>query len=86
MSIGAGIALFVVGAILAFALNFQVAGVDIKLIGDILMIAGGVIFVLGLIFLIRGRSTRAVTTAVDPNGQQVTSQRVSRTTGDDTIV
>ena len=45
MGIGASIFLLAVGAILAFAVNMQVAGVDIHVIGWILMGAG----VLGLL-------------------------------------
>ena len=53
MGIGASIILIAVGAILAFATDFDVAGVDEKVIGVILMIAGA----LGLLFtaLILGR-------------------------------
>ncbi len=47
MSIGAGIALFVIGAILAFAVNVEVEWVDLDLIGYILMGAGALIFLLG---------------------------------------
>ena len=54
MGIGSSIALIAIGAILAFAVEFNLAGVDIRVIGFILMIAG----LLGLIFtaLIFGRS------------------------------
>jgi hypothetical protein len=45
MGIGASIFLIAVGAILAFAVNAQVAGIDINVIGWILMGAG----VLGLL-------------------------------------
>ncbi len=45
MGIGVSIFLFAVGAILAFAVNASVSGVDIAVVGYILMIAG----VLGLI-------------------------------------
>ncbi len=40
MTLGASIALIVIGAILAFAVDFQVAGVDIQVIGYILMLGG----------------------------------------------
>ena len=40
MRIGSSIALIVIGAIVAFAVDFQVAGVDLRLIGYILMAAG----------------------------------------------
>ncbi|CAN5917946.1 hypothetical protein BH23ACT10_BH23ACT10_24420 [soil metagenome] len=53
MGIGSSIALIAIGAIMAFALDLQVAGIDIRVIGYILMAAG----LLGLLFtaLIFGR-------------------------------
>ncbi|MBN9157569.1 DUF6458 family protein [Microbacterium sp. USTB-Y] len=59
MGIGTGIVLFVIGAILEFALNVQVSWIDLHLVGYILMIAGAVVFLLSLILLItrRGRRT-----------------------------
>lgn len=45
MTIGASIFLIAVGAILAFAVNATVAGLDIQVVGYILMAAG----ILGLI-------------------------------------
>ncbi|WP_438353029.1 DUF6458 family protein [Microbacterium sp. CJ88] len=80
MGIGSGIALFVIGAILAFAVNVDLGGyVDLHLIGYILMIAGAVVFLLSLIFMMRRRSTVSESrTAVDPvNGQQVTTRRTT---------
>ena len=55
MSIGLGVLLFVIGAILRFALNVEVAWVDLALVGNILMGAGVVVFILGLIFTFRRR-------------------------------
>jgi hypothetical protein len=46
MGIGASIFLIALGAILAFALNLHVGGVNIDIVGWILMVAGA----LGLIF------------------------------------
>ncbi|MDI1463989.1 DUF6458 family protein [Catellatospora sp. KI3] len=46
MGIGASIFLIVLGAIFAFALDFHIGGVDIDVVGWILMIGGA----LGLIF------------------------------------
>lgn len=58
MTIGTGIVLLVIGAILAFAVNVDVEYVNLDLIGYILMIAGGVVVLLGLIFMMtrRGRN------------------------------
>ena len=76
MSIGAGIALFVIGAILVFAVNVDTTQfVDLDLIGYILMGAGVLVFLLGLVFAFRRRSTAQVTRTVDP----VAGERVTRT-------
>ena len=57
MTIGTGIVLFVIGAILVFALDLQIEGVNVDMIGYILMGAGAVAFLVGLILLLtrRGR-------------------------------
>jgi len=49
MTIGAGILLIAVGAILKFATNFHVAHVNVDTVGIILMIAGAVGLLLGFI-------------------------------------
>jgi membrane-bound ClpP family serine protease len=76
MTLGSGIALIVIGAILAFAVNLENAFIDLDLVGYILMGAGVVIAIIGAVLLARGR--RAVVTsrsAVDPlTGERVTSQ------------
>lgn len=70
MSIGAGVVLFVIGAILRFALDIQVAWINIQLVGNILMGAGVVVFILGLIFVFRRRqsSSRTVVRPTDGDG------------------
>lgn len=60
MSIGLGIFLFVVGAILAFALNLTVDWIDLRLVGYICMVAGVVVAIIGIVLLVRRR--RSVTT------------------------
>ena len=66
MGIGTGIVLFVIGAILEFALNVQVSWIDLHLVGYILMIAGAVVFVISLILLlVRRRRTVGPTTTTD---------------------
>jgi hypothetical protein len=63
VGIGASIFLIAAGAILAFALDVQLGGVDLDVIGWILMVAG----VLGLIMtaLIWGRRREVVAPAVE---------------------
>ena len=75
MSIGLGIVLFVIGAILAFALNVSVDWIDLQLVGYILMIAGAVVVIVAIVLLARRR--RSVTTShtsVDP----ATGERATR--------
>lgn len=85
MSIGAGIALFAIGAILAFAVNVEVEWVNLDMIGYILMGAGAVIFLVGIVLMARRRRSDTVTrTAVDP----VANERVTRqstASPDDTV-
>ena len=86
MSIGAGIALFVIGAILAFAVNVQLEWINLDLIGYILMGAGAVVFVIGLVLMMRRRSTDTVTrTAVDPNAGERVTRQSTRSSGDDVV-
>ncbi|MET0812187.1 MAG: DUF6458 family protein [Microbacterium sp.] len=79
MSIGAGIVLFVIGAILAFAVNVEVEWINLDLVGYIFMGAGFLVFMLGIIMLARRRQTETVTrTAVDPAaGEQITRRSTS---------
>ncbi|WP_243227088.1 DUF6458 family protein [Microbacterium sp. CIAB417] len=80
MGIGSGIALFVIGAILAFAVNVDLGGfVNLSLIGYILMGAGVVVFLISLILVMRRRSSVSTSrTAVDPaSGERVTTRRTT---------
>lgn len=76
MSLGLGIFLIVVGAILSFALNLTVGAVDLHLVGYILIAAGVVVSGLGLVTMFRKRSTvTTVRSSVDPtSGEAVTSR------------
>jgi hypothetical protein len=72
MGIGTGIVLFVLGAIIAFALNIDVGWADLDLIGYILMGAGFVVFVISLILVLRKRSTVETVRHVDGTGERLT--------------
>ncbi|BDZ56063.1 DUF6458 family protein [Agromyces marinus] len=80
MSLGLGIVLFVIGAILAFALNLSVEWINLELVGYILMAAGAVVIILGIILLARRRNSVATSrTTVDPaTGDRVTRNETSR--------
>ena len=73
MGIGSGIFLFVVGAILAFAINVQVAWINLVLVGYLLMGAGLVVFIISLVLVLKRRSSVVTTrTGVDPSsGERV---------------
>ncbi|WP_309127410.1 DUF6458 family protein [Microbacterium sp.] len=60
MTIGTGIVLFVIGAILAFAINVEVEWANLDMIGYILMVAGAVAFLIGLVMLLVRRNRRTV--------------------------
>lgn len=80
MSIGSGIVLFVIGAVLVFAVNVDTGGViDLDIIGYILMGAGVLVFLIGMILMFRRRS--AVTTS-SVQADPATGARVTRTETD----
>ncbi|NUT21395.1 MAG: hypothetical protein HOV77_19650 [Hamadaea sp.] len=65
MGIGASIFLLAVGAILTFALNVSIAGIDLDAVGWILMAAGALGLVITSIFWSNRRS-RTTTVADEP--------------------
>lgn len=71
MGIGTGIFLFVVGAILAFAIHIQQSVINLNIVGYLLMGAGVVVFIISLALVLRRRSTVSTTrTGVDASGQE----------------
>ena len=86
MSIGTGIVLVVIGAILVFALNIDLGWIDLDMVGYLLMGAGFVVFVIGLVFMMRKRqSVTTVSSGVDAAGASVTQRRTSVTPEDPTL-
>ncbi len=69
MTIGAGIFLLAVGAILAFAVHVSLSGLNIAVIGVILMIAGAVGIALGLTVFAPRRRTSIGSARIGPTGQ-----------------
>ena len=75
MSIGTGIVLFVIGAILAFAVNVEVEWINLDI--------GVLVFLFGIILLARRRQTETVTrSSVDPATQERVDRRSTSTTDD----
>jgi membrane-bound ClpP family serine protease len=86
MSIGTGIVLFVIGAILVFAVNVELDVINLDMIGYLLMGAGFVVFVIGIILAARKRqSVTTVSEGVDASGANVTQRRTSVTPDDPTL-
>jgi hypothetical protein len=56
MTIGGSIGLIIVGAILAFAVTYDLAGLDINIIGFILMVGGLIGLIVGLVLAQRSRA------------------------------
>ncbi|MCU1546901.1 MAG: hypothetical protein JWP30_2001 [Homoserinimonas sp.] len=82
MGIGTGIFLFVVGAIITFALNFEVQFVNLDLIGYLLMGAGIVIFIISLIMVMKKRGTSETVRSVDNAGGERVTRRETRSDSD----
>jgi len=73
MSIGFGIFMFALGAILAFAVNVSLDWIELSTIGYILMIAGAITAIIGVVLMSRRRSVSTSHTTVDPvSGDRVT--------------
>jgi Domain of unknown function (DUF6458) len=82
MSIGTGIVLFVIGAVLAFAVKIQLDWIDLSMVGYLFMGAGAVVFAIGMIFMLRKR--KSVTTMhTDQAGGSATTERRTSVTPDE---
>jgi hypothetical protein len=71
--------LFVIGAVLTFAIAADTwGGINVDLIGYIFMGAGLVVFVIGLVFMLRKRqSVTTVHSGVDASGASVTQRKTA---------
>lgn len=78
MSIGFGIFLFAVGAILAFAVNVTLDWIALSTVGYILMLAGVVMVIIGAVLMARKRSSVTThRTVIDPASGEQVSRRES---------
>ena len=73
MGIGTSIFLIALGAIFVFALEFDVAGIDITAVGYILMVAGVIGAILSL--AVFGRRDRVTTTTTPVREREVVRDR-----------
>jgi hypothetical protein len=81
MRLGTGIVLLALGAILAFALRVELSGIDLRVVGWILMLAGALGVVLELAVWAPRRRTRVVQ---EGYGQPPAGAPARRTTTDET--
>ena len=58
MAIGTSIALIAIGAILKFAVSFSITGIDINIVGLILMIVGVLGLAISVVMMIVGGGSR----------------------------
>ncbi|MGH2751269.1 MAG: DUF6458 family protein [Actinomycetota bacterium] len=58
MAIGTSLFLLAVGAILKFAVTLEFAGIDLEVVGVILMVVGGLGLLLSIFLMSQRRSTR----------------------------
>ena len=75
MGYGLGIALLVIGLILALAVNASVSGIDIQTLGWILALGGVIVLVLTAVQLNTRRRATAVRTTTHADGTQSQTQR-----------
>ena len=75
MGIGVGIFLLAVGAVLAFAVDASVNGIDIQTVGVILMIVGALGIVVDLIIFAPRRRTAVTDTTVPAAGSRTVVDR-----------
>jgi hypothetical protein len=74
MGIGVGIVLLALGAILAFAVEASVSGLDINVVGAILMIAGALGLIVDLV-IFAPRRREVVSTASEPRETVYVTER-----------
>jgi uncharacterized protein YacL len=79
MGYGAGIALLVIGLILALAVNAQVSGINIDMLGWILALGGVIVIALTAVQLNTRRRATEVRTTTHADGNQTYTERRSET-------
>lgn len=75
MGIGAGILIAAIGAVLAFAVNAEIEGIELDTIGTIMMIAGVVIAVIAAAVTASRRSRYAADRGVVADRRVVVDER-----------
>ena len=71
MATGTSIFLIALGAILTFAVDLSVSGLDLKAVGVILMIAGIIGVIVSLVWIDRATTPRAGRTIVEERRERI---------------
>lgn len=75
MGYGFGGFLLVVGLILALAVNQEVQGIDLTMVGWIMTVVGILVIMLSVFTMNGGRRARSTSTTVHPDGSQTVQER-----------
>lgn len=75
MGFGLGIVLLVVGLALALAVNAEVSGVDVQMLGWILVLGGVIVMALTAVQLNTRRRSTALRTTMHSDGTQTQTER-----------
>lgn len=75
MGYGFGGFLLVVGLVLALAVDADVQGVDVQMVGWIMAIVGLAVILLTAVTLNSGRRSRTTATTLHPDGSQTVQER-----------
>lgn len=78
MSVGTSIFFFAVGAVLYFAVNTQISGIDIKDVGLIVMVASAIAFVVSLALTMRRRRSVSRVETTPGGGYEVERESTPR--------
>lgn len=73
-TLGGGVVLAIIGAILAFAVQDSINGVDLTMVGYILLAGGAVLAIVGGILAARGSKVRSSSRSVGPEGERITTR------------
>ena len=71
MATGTSIFLIALGAILAFAVDVEVSGLDLSMVGVILMVAGVIGVIVSLIWIDRATAPRTQRTIVEERSERI---------------
>jgi uncharacterized protein YacL len=78
MGYGLGIFLLAVGLILALAVHASISGVDLQMIGWILVLAGALVIVITATTMARARRATTVARTTHADGSQTVTEQSSR--------